>query len=263
MTRRVLAIAINTFREAVRNKVLYAALGVVVAANLFAILLGQMSLSEEVRVTRDVGLGTMAIFGALTAIYIGVSLLHAEVSKRTIHVILAKPIRRYEFVIGKYLGMAVTLTVLVVAFAAAMAILLRISGFSFDATVGKAVVLGWLEVLIVAAIAIFFSSFSTPFLSGIFTLSLFVIGRSWAELEAVATRSKDLLIRSIARVALYVVPDLHLYSVSGSDVGGQHVTVHGDFVSWAYVGHSGLYAAAVIGVLLLLSMAIFQRRDFL
>ncbi len=263
MIGRVYAIALNTFREAVRNKVLYAALGVVVAANLFAILLGEMSLAEEARIARDVGLGTMALFGALTAIYLGVSLLHAEISKRTIHVILAKPIHRHEFVIGKYLGMAVTLTLLVLAFAAALAGVLRLAEMPLTDAVGKAVVLGWLEVMIVAAIAIFFSSFSTPFLSGIFTLGIFVLGRSWAELEAVATRSKDALVQTIARAALYVVPDLHLYSVSGSEVAGQHASVHGEFVSWAYVGHAAIYAGAVIGILLLLAMAIFRRRDFL
>jgi ABC-type transport system involved in multi-copper enzyme maturation permease subunit len=263
VSARVFAIALNTFREAVRNKVLYVALGVVVAANLFAIVLGEMSLNEEARIARDVGLGGMSVFGALTAIYIGVSLLHAEISRRTIHVILAKPIQRFEFVLGKYLGMAVTLTLLVAAFGAAMAGLLQLAGVAFDGNVAKAMVLGWLEVLVVAAIAIFFSSFSTPFLSGVFTLALFFIGRSWVELEAAAARSKDVVIRSIARVATYVVPDLHLYTVSGTEVAGKHVSVHGDFVPWAYVGHAAVYAGSVIAILLLLSMVIFHRRDFL
>jgi ABC-type transport system involved in multi-copper enzyme maturation permease subunit len=263
MTGRIFAIALNTFREAVRNKILYVALGVVVAANLLALVLGEMSLAEEARVARDVGLGGVSIFGALTAIYIGVTLLYTEISRRTIHVILAKPIQRFEFVLGKYLGMVITLTLLVAAFGVAMTALLSLAGVSFDGNVAKALLLGWLEVLIVAAVANFFSSFSTPFLSGVFTLALFVIGRSWAELEAAATRSKDVVIRVIASAATYVVPDLHLYSVSGSEVAGKHVSVHAEFVPWAYVGHAAIYAAAVIGVLLLLSMAIFHRRDFL
>ena len=231
---RIYAIALNTFREAVRNKVLFVALGVVVAANLFAMVLGQMSLAEEARVARDVGLGMLSIFGGLTAIYLGVSLLHAEISKRTIHVILSKPIRRWEFVIGKYLGMSMTLTLLVAAFAAALFGMLQLSDTAVGpstVTLAKAVLLGWTEVMVVAAIAIFFSSFSTPFLSGVFTLALFFLGRSWSELAAAAARSKDALISGIAQTAVYVVPDLHLYSVSGSEVAGKHVSVHGDFVS--------------------------------
>ena len=260
---RVLAIALNTFREAVRNKILYAALGVVVVANLFAMVIGELSLAEEARVARDVGLAVMSVFGALTAVYIGVSLLYSEISRRTIHTILAKPIRRYEFVLGKYLGMALTLTLLIFAFGAALALLLQLADVPFSSNVTKAVLLGWFEVLVVAAVAIFFSSFSTPFLSGIFTLAIFVIGRSWDDLAAAAERSKDVVLRVISQAALYVVPDLHLYSVSGGEVDGQHVSVHAAFVSWAYVGHAGLYAAAVIAILLLLAMAIFQRRDFL
>ena len=104
---------------------------------------------------------------------------------------------------------------------------------------------------------------NTGSLTGVFTLALFFLGRSWSELAAAAARSKDALISGIAQTAVYVVPDLHLYSVSGSEVAGKHVSVHGDFVSWAYVGSSMLYGGAVIGVLLLLGMAIFQRRNFL
>ena len=195
MSARIYAIVLNTFREAIRNKVLYGVLGVVIAANLMAIVLGAMSLAEEARVARDVGLAGVSLFGALTAIVLGVSLLYAEIQKRTLQVVLSKPIERHEFVLGKYLGMAVTLTLLVAAFAIALAGMLRFSGMGFDANVTKAVLLGWMEVMVVAAIAIFFSSFSTPFLSGAFTLGLFIVGRSWDDLQAASLRSKDIVIR--------------------------------------------------------------------
>jgi ABC-type transport system involved in multi-copper enzyme maturation permease subunit len=260
---RVFAIVLNTFREAIRNKVLYGALFVVVAANFMAVVLGEMSLHEEARVARDVGLAGVSLFGSMTAIFVGVTLLYGEIQKKTIHVILAKPIHRWEFVLGKYLGMTVTLTLLVVAFAAALAVMLWLEGLAFDGRVAKAVVLGWGEVLTVAAIAIFFSSFSTPFLSGIFTFGLFFIGRSYAELAYAAEKAKEPVLKAIAEVALWLVPDLHIFSISGGEVAGNHVSVHGDFVTWGYVAAAGGYAAAVIGVLLILAMLIFQRRDFL
>jgi ABC-type transport system involved in multi-copper enzyme maturation permease subunit len=262
MSARIYAILLNTFREAIRNKVLYGVLGVVVAANVLAAVLGEMSLSEEARVARDVGLAGVSLFGALTAIFLGVSLLYSEIQRKTIHVILAKPIRRWEFVLGKYLGMAFTLTLLVAAFALALVVMLELEGFASGGNVAKALLLGWIEVLLVAAIAVFFSSFSTPFLSGIFTLALFVIGRSYAELSYAAAKWKEPVLQGIAQVALFFVPDLHIYAISGGEVAGKHVTVHGDFVTWGYVGQAALYGGAVIAVLLLLAMVIFGRRDF-
>ena len=262
MTARIYAIILNTFREAIRNKVLYGVLGVVIAANLMAIVLGAMSLAEEARVARDVGLAGVSLFGALTAIVLGVSLLYAEIEKRTIQIILSKPIERHEFVLGKYLGMAVTLTLLVAAFAIELAGMLRFSVMDFDDNDAKAVLLGWMEVMVVAAVAIFFSSFSTPFLSGIFTFAIFVIGRSSVELRYAADKAKSEVLRAIGRAALYVTPDLHLYAISGGEVDGKHVSVNADFVGWDYVGHAGLYGLAVVAILLVLAIVVFQRRDF-
>jgi hypothetical protein len=124
------------------------------------------------------------------------------------------------------------------------------------------VVLGWFEVMLVAGIAIFFSSFSTPYLSGIFSFALFVIGRSYAELSYAAEKSKEPLLAGVAKVALWLVPDLHLFVISGGEVAGEHVTVHGHFVSWGYVAYAGVYAVTMIVALLLLAIAIFSRRDF-
>lgn len=262
MSARVFAIVLNTFREAMRHKIVYGVIFVVVAINFSAVACGEMSLAEEARVARDFGLAGMSLFGSVTAIVLGVLLLYNEIQKRTVHVILAKPIRRFEFVLGKYLGMAVTLTLLCAAFALALAGMLATQKVGFDANVAKAVTLAWLEVMLVAAVAIFFSSFSTPYLSGIFSFALFAIGRSYAELSYAAEKWKEPVLQGVATVALWLVPDLHLFVISGGEVEGQHVSVNGAFVSWSYVGTSALYALMVITALLLLAMAIFSRRDF-
>jgi len=269
MMRRIFAIALNTFREAIRNKVLYGILIVVVGANLFALVLGQMSLHEEARVARDVGLAGVSLFGSITAIVLGVSLLYNEVQKKTIHTILAKPLERHEFVLGKYLGMAFTLTLLVALFAVALAGLLALTRAqnpeqyaAWDADISKAVLLGWLEVMIVAAIAVFFSAFSSPYLSGVFTFALFFVGRTSGEIRTAAAHAKDPVIRAIAGVAFKVVPDLHVFAISGGEVAGRPVSVHADFVAWSYVGSAALYAALWVAILLILAMAIFRRKDF-
>src|SRR5262249_36687908 len=157
---RVLAIALNTFREAVRWKVLYAVLIMVVVVNFAAIGCGAWSQNEEARVAVDFGLGSVAFFGVITAIVLGVNLLYAEAHKPPIRLLLAKPLRRHEVVLGKYLGMVVTLTILVAAFGAAMVGQLALTQTQVTAALFKAVLLAWMEVLIVAALAILFSSFS-------------------------------------------------------------------------------------------------------
>ncbi len=258
---RIWAIALNTFREAARIRVLYGIIVLVLGANLFAIVLGEMSISEKARVARDVGLAGISLFGSLTAIFLGVFLLYTEVQRRTIHAIVSKPIERWEFVVGKYLGMALVLSVLVGLFAVAMVAMLTFQGVGVSGEVVRAIVLAWFEVLTVAAIAIFFSSFSTPFLSGIFALAMWVIGRVTPDIEA-AVREGSGWIRATAKLALEVVPDIHLFSPSGRVVEQAAVSVHGDFVSWGYVAIASLHGLGWIVGLLALACILFHRRDF-
>jgi hypothetical protein len=260
---RVYAIALNTFREAIRQRVMYGILVVALGLNLFSLVLGEMSLHEESRVARDVGLGGVSLFGSVTAIVLGVSLLYGEIQRRTIHTIVSKPIERHEFVLGKYLGMAATLSILVLVFAIEMVLVLKLQEVPLSARLGKALVLAFFEVMLVAAVAVFFSSFSTPFLAGVFTFGVFFVGRVTPELRAAVESAKSELVRSVCRVALRLVPDLHSFSVSGSVIDGEHVTVHGgDFVSWGYVGLTAGYGVLCILVLLALAIVIFGRRDF-
>jgi ABC-type transport system involved in multi-copper enzyme maturation permease subunit len=258
---RIWAIALNTFREAARIRVLYGIVVLVVGANLAAIVLGQMSIHEESRVARDVGLASISLFGSLTAILLGVFLLYTEVQRRTIHAIVSKPIERWEFVVGKFAGMVLVLSVLVALFAVAMIAMLAWQGVGADGAIARALVLAWIEVVTVAAIAIFFSSFSSPFLSGIFALGMWVLGRVTPDIEA-ATQSSATWIRWTARAALEIVPDIHLFSPSGRVVDGAAASVHGEFVSWGYVGLASLHGIGWTVGLLAAACVLFHRRDF-
>lgn len=261
MFGRIWAIALNTFREAARIRVLYGILVLVVAANLLALVVGQMSIREEQRVARDIGLAGISLFGSLTAIFLGILLLYTEVQRRTIHAIVSKPIERWEFVVGKYVGMALVLTVLVGLFALAMTGMLAWQGGGMSEAVVKAIVLSWLEVLVVAAIAIFFSSFSTPFLSGIFALGIWVLGRLTPDIVS-ATKSASAAISTVAGIALRIIPDVHVYAVSGRTLDGQYTSIHGEFVPWSYVGLASLHGLGWIVGLLAFAAVLFQRRDF-
>ena len=262
MIGRIWAIALNTFREAARIRVLYGIVLLVIGANLLAAVAGKISMGEAARVARDFGLAGISLFGSLTAIFLGVALLYSEVQRRTIYAIVTKPIARWEFVVGKYLGMVLVLTVLVALFAAAMAAMLAFQGLALTPEVIKAIALAWCEVVMVAAIAVFFSAFSSPFLSGIFALALFAIGRVTPDLRAAVATTDDTWIRVTAKAALVIVPDLHLFSVSGQTVDGAAVSVHGDFVSWGYVGSAAGHGLLWSAALLVVACVIFQRRDF-
>jgi Cu-processing system permease protein len=261
MIERIYAIALNTFREASRRRVIWGIVMGVVGFNAFGIALGELSLHEQARVARDVGLAGISIFGCVTAMVLGVSLLYNEVQRRTIHTILAKPLRRWEFVVGKYMGMAATLTVLVVLFGLVMTGLLALQDVPLTRALIQGVVLAYVEVLLVAAVAIFFSAVSSPFLSGMFTFLVFFLGRITPEIRIFIETTESPVIRAALRGALYLVPDLHLFSVSGSTVDGSYVSVHGDFVSWGYVGTGVGYGLLYITTLLVLAALIFSRRD--
>ena len=257
MIGRIWAIARVTMLEAIRMRVLWGLLVLVIGSDLFGLVLGEMSIRDADRVARDVGLASASLWGSLTAIFLGVFLLYTEVQRRTIHAIVSKPIERWEFVVGKYLGMACVLTLAVVIFGGVTLLV----GGGMASTLVRAIVLAWFEILTVAAIAIFFSSFSTPFLSGIFALAIWVIGRLTPDIELAASTGSG-VIRTTANAVLFIVPDLHLFSPSGRVVAGAAISVHGDFVGWGYVGMAGLHALGYVAFLLALACVFFQRRDF-
>jgi ABC-type transport system involved in multi-copper enzyme maturation permease subunit len=261
MIGRVWAIALNTFREATRSRVIYGILALVVGVFFLAIVLGEMSLHEEARVARDIGLAAISFFGSITAIILGVALLYQEVQRRTIHTIVSKPLERYEFVLGKYVGMSLTLSVLVLLFSLGLAGLLAVQGVGFTSSIAKAITLTYFEVLVVAAIAVFFSAFASPYLSGVFTFGLFFLGRVTPEMRAAVETSKVEWIRDVCSAALAILPDLHMFSISGGTVNGEYVSVHGDFVSWGYVLTTSMYGMLYITILLTLAILIFSRRD--
>jgi Cu-processing system permease protein len=263
MFHRIHAIALNTFREAMRKRVLYAILVLVAGVLFLATYLGDMSLNEEARMTRDVSLSAIRAFGCVTAIILGSLLLHSEIERRTIHVIVSKPIERYEFILGKYAGMVATLGLLIAAVSGAMVLLLALQGVAMTTSLAMAIILLFVEVLLVAGVSLFFSAFSGPVLTGVFSFIVWRLGHVTPEMRDAIATTDDTWIRVASEFALRIVPDMHLFSVSGTTLEGKHVSIHTDtFVSWGYVATSSLYGLVYLGVLLLLASVIFARRDF-
>src|SRR4051794_4885871 len=160
---RILAIAKNAFREAVRDRILYNLILFVLLITLSAIFLGEMTAGQEARVIVDLGLSSILVFGTFISIFVGVSLVWKEIEKRTVYSIFAKPVSRTEFIIGKYLGLCLTLLVNVAVMAVGVTLaLVYVEGQQFAAAIWPAVLLIFLELTIMTAVGILFSSFSTP-----------------------------------------------------------------------------------------------------
>ncbi|MDB4968238.1 MAG: hypothetical protein JWN44_3927 [Myxococcales bacterium] len=264
---RIVALALNTFREAIRNKVLYLLALFGVGLIVLSVPFSQGALHEQMRVTRDVGLAGIELFGVLIAVFVGVNLVYKEVDRKTVFALIPKPIHRYEFILGKFVGMLMTLAVMFAIMSALMAAVLSVqteatNAPSNSAAIVRAIALLFCEVTVVTAIAVLFSSFSTPILSGAFTLGMAVVGHFTPELRELTARIGTVPSRIAIAGAMRLFPDLNLFYVSGAMVGGQRVTVHGSFVDWGYVGTAALYGAAYSGCALALAMIIFSRRDF-
>jgi Cu-processing system permease protein len=260
---RMWAIALNTFREAVRNKVLAILVLFAIALMAFSLVLGQLSLHEEIRIIKDLGLAGISIFGVIISLFLGVNLLSKELDRKTVYAVIPKPLHRHEFLLGKYLGMVVTMTALVGLMSLVLAGFLLVQGGQHGVLMLRAEVLVLLELLLLMAVAMLFSSFSSPWLSAMFAGSLWVIGRNSAELEAFATGKLDGSPGGrLLELLLELMPDFHMFFVSGANFDETVVSVHDSFVSWAYVGTAAAYAALYGGLCLFVAVLLFRRRDF-
>jgi ABC-type transport system involved in multi-copper enzyme maturation permease subunit len=261
--RRIAAVARNTFREAARNKVMYSLLLFAIALIVSALALGQLSVHEEQRMVRDVGLFGIDLFSVLIAIFVGVNLLYKELALKTVYTILPKPIARWEFVLGKWLGVMATLVAQIVVMGAVLAATLAVqSGWSaVDTQLPKALWLFLMNVTIVTSVAMLFSSFTSPFLSGLFSLGVFVLGRQVPDLRQLATRVGGGFGR-LLRGSASLLPNLHLFTPSGTIINAERVSDHGQFVGTPYLVSVTAYALGYSALVLGLAMLIFRRRDF-
>lgn len=269
--RRIAAVARNTFREAARNKVMYSLLFFALALIVSALALGELSVHEERRMVRDVGLSGIDVFSVLIAIFVGVNLLYKELALKTVYTILPKSIARWEFVLGKWLGVMATLLVQIAVMGAVLALTLLVQAggagpdaagrSALDAALPKALWLFAMNVAIVTSVAMLFSAFTSPFLSGLFSLGVFVVGRQVPDLRQVAGRVGGGLGSALNGLAA-VLPNLNLFVPSGTIVDAQRVSVHGQFVGAGYLGSVTAYALGYSALVLGLAMLIFRRRDF-
>ncbi len=262
MLMRISAIAKNTFREASRNRVFAVLVLFCVGMMAFSIVLGRLSVHEEVRVMMDLGLAGMDLVGVVIALFLGVNLLSKELEKKTVYAVLPKPLPRSQFVLGKFLGLGGVMMALIVAMSIVLNLFVLFVGGDVSEVLLRAEFLVMFEMLLVVAIAMFFASFSSPYLSAMFTAGVWLIGRGSGELEALAAgKLAESWVRFLVEGIVAVVPDFSLFFVSGAVVESVRVSVHETFVPWVFVlsmfGYTLLYSFAALAF----ASALFQRRD--
>jgi hypothetical protein len=309
MPERVLAIALNTYREAVRARILLGLFALSLATAAYSLVVAELSLHNELRVVADLTAASASLYGVLVAIVLGSSSLYRELEHKTVFPILSRPIRRWEYLVGKYLGTVLTVGVFLAVDAGAGLLLLALEagqrGWKVGVVAGGMIavlaaalvgarrvrvfvaipwtlaflVAAWFvaapaledrqllvassalsvcEVAIVAALATFFSSFSSPFLTAAFTAMIFVIGRSSDSLARLPVKLFGAQGAAVGRALARVVPNLHVYvpprPLLLGQVGGSPV--------WGYVGVAALHAVFYVAVLLAAGSLAFSRRDF-
>ena len=261
-------IAVHVFKDSVRDKVLYNLVLFAVLMISTSYLIGQLTAGQDVKIIKDLGLSATALFGLFIAVFIGIGLVAKEVERRSIYAILSKPVRRHEFILGKYAGLvltlAVNLSVMAIAHYGVLAFMSWTESEEFkrsweapavDPAMLKAFFLTFVQLMLVTAIALFFSTFSTPILSAVLTFGIYAVGHLSADLRNFQEVVDSRIAASLARGLYYVLPNLGPFNVTAEVVHAQPVTVE-------YMGLTTAYALVYITALLLVSMFIFSRRDF-
>ena len=260
-------VAVNVFKESVRDKVLYNLVAFAVLLMAASYLIGQLTAGQDVKIIKDLGLASISIFGLLIAIFIGIGLVWKEVEKRSIYTLLPKPMRRQQFLLGKYVGLVLTLAiniaVMTAAFYAVLALMRRLepgidaasAAPATDPAMLKAIALIMVELMLVTAIAVFFSTFSSPFLSAVLTAGLWVAGHFNSDLRNFGAIVASPVLAQITRAIYFVLPNFSAFDVKSQVVHAQAVPVR-------YLALTSAYGFAYIALVLAGAVWIFARRDF-
>jgi ABC-type transport system involved in multi-copper enzyme maturation permease subunit len=256
MNARLASIAFNTFREAVRDRVLYNLIAFALLLSGAAILVGEVSIDIERLVVVNLGLTAVTLFGIVIAIFIGIGLVSKEIDKRTLYTVLSRPVRRWEFIVGKFLGLAGTLVVntFFMAIGVFGALLYVSHKFSRpDAFIFVALYFIVLEFVIICSLTLLFSSFSTPIFSAVFAFALFVIGSFANDLRNFAGMTHGFT-RFISTAAAYLVPNFSALNVINA-------VAHQQPISAQLVAQNTLYALFYAATAVCGAVLIFERRN--
>lgn len=255
---RVWAVASNVFRETIRDRILLLIIFFAVLLLLGARLLPDLSAGAEYKLILDLGLGVIHLFGLVVAVFLGTSLLSKEIDKRTIFILVAKPLGRAEFIVGKHLGLSAVIGVLLLLMSLCFFGVIALEHIPVDNLVGPlllSVLFAYIELLVIVAAALFFGTFASSVMASIFTFSLYLVGHFTQDLLKLGAISKSASVEQFTRAMYIVLPDLERLNLRNDAVFGQ-VPVSADLFN------NGVYGLLYTGILLGLAITIFSRREF-
>ncbi len=255
--KRVGIVALNTFREAVRDRVLYNLVFFALLMMLAAVVVGQISIGIEESVIVSLGLSAISVIGLLISVFIGVALVSKEMEKRTLYALLAKPVRRWEFLLGKFGGLVLTLAVNTAAMAAGLFLVMLYVKHSLqreDAVVLVAVYFIWLKLALIVALALMFSCFTTPLLAILFTAGLYIVGLYVQELRDLPVDVMSPAMAAFTKWLSYLLPNFENFNVMA-------MAAHGRAVPGTLILQNTLYAVIYCAIVLTGAAAVFSRKN--
>lgn len=257
MIHRIATIASHTFKESVREKTLYNLIAFALLLIVASFLFGKISIGIQRIMLVNLGLTAIAVFGLLISIFIGISLVWREIDRRTLFNVLSKPVTRWEFIVGKYLGLLLTLMVntgmMAAGFYAALFLMDRRVQMADLGTL-EAVYFIVLELALVVGVALLFSCISTPALSAVFTFCVFVIGNFAADIRWFGQESGSWAVTKLTTVLYYLLPNFSGFNVIS-------LAAHGHAVPGYLLLSNSLYALLYAAILISASVLIFEERE--
>jgi ABC-type transport system involved in multi-copper enzyme maturation permease subunit len=251
----LIVIGLNTFRENLRDKILYNLLFFAVLLIGVSILLADLSIMEHHKLVTDIGLAAINLVGVIIAIFVGIGLVSKEIERRTVYTIMARPISRVQFLLGKYLGLSLTLVVNMAVMLAVFFLTLQVYHAPVHLALFQSIELIFVELLLVTALALFFSTFSSATLSAIMTLGLYVVGHLTTDLKGLAETSTNDTLKAVITGVYYLCPNLEFLNIKGQATVGQAVSL-------TYQGLATTYGLLYAAMVLVGACLIIQRRDF-
>ena len=255
--KRIGVVALNTFREAVRDRVLYNLLFFAFVMMAASIIAGQISIGIEQTVIVTLGLSAISVIGLLIAVFIGVGLVSKEMDKRTLYALLAKPVRRWEFLLGKFGGLVLTLAVNTAAMGVGLLAAFLYVRQPFERA-GDAVLVAvyfiWLKLALVVALALLFSCFTTPLLAILFTTGLYIVGLYVQELRDLPMQVMSPGMQAFTKWLSYLLPNFENFNVTA-------LAAHGRHVPGALIAQNTLYTAIYCTIVLTGAALVFSRRN--
>jgi len=255
MIRSFAAIAVNGFREARRNRVTSVVAAFAIVLVLFSAFAAEATVATMDRVVVDLGLGAVSLMLTFLAIFLASGLLNREIERRTIFLLVTKPVSRSLFLVARLAGNMLTLAVLLVAMSAVFLLQMALMHVPVEAVQLWTLALLWFELLVLSSVGVTMSTFSTPLVSGLVTTGVFFAGHLSEDIYALGEKSKIPLLRGVAKGAYYLLPNLERLNLRPRATYQVQVSAA---ELLPHVGYALVYAAALI----FLGLMVFNRRDF-